>query len=1211
MQSSRSTSLSLPYLAALILSILTLPAISRAAAPDRIVTTPVSGRTVTLARSVHPKVQPQYDRGPLDPSRQLSSMSLVISPSPSQQQALDLLLAQQQDPKSPNYHKWLTPQQYADRFGLSQNDLNKITTWLKSQGFQIVSVAGGRNFIAFSGSVYQAERAFATEIHSFKVDGEEHFANSTPINIPSALSGVVTGVMGLHNFLPRPATRKRGAAAATNPRGNYYDAGFLFPNFLAPDDIATIYDIAPLYGASPAIDGTGQKLAIIGQTDVYQADINDFRSAFGLSTISCTTNSSDVITACSDPHFQYVLIQGPDPGAVSTCGDLSEADLDIEWSGAVARNAQIVYVNSPVTFSSDCSEISSGGGVNAALVAAINPPSGPPLAPVVSLSYGYCEIGAADLETYLKQGNAEGVTILNSSGDVGAAACDYNPPNNNQPFSPAVYGLAVSYPASSPEVTAVGGTAISLADDSYPNPSPYWSTTLGTNGGTAQSYIPELGWNDDVELSQFCQADSSRQFCQQGGNPAVGGWVPLTSTATAAQVQNDIWLSIGGGGASNCWYRNGNACLGAGAGPGGGGFAQPQYQQGLSVPNAPASVRYVPDVSLLASPDFPGYIFCTAQSEFVNGGNSDSTCASGITGALNNGTYVSVVGGTSVSTPVFAGIVTLLNQYVVENRLQTTPGLANINHNLYKIAAQSGNQSFHQVKNGNNLVYCQKGTPSGQPSGIQCPANGVFGYQASDVDAPTGYNLVTGLGSVDANALFADWASSLSPNFTIAVTPTSTLAGHNVTWNGTLTSVDGYSATVTLSCGAGAPSTCTISPSSLTPTSGAGAPFTVTVGSNTPGTYTFNIIGTDNTITNNLPETLTVNQDFTLATTLTDPPAANPGQSTWTTMQITPPGGSTFTFKVTYACSGLPAGATCSFFQPSIGAGGSAQAVTVTVQTAGPYSGSTGGIRRGQMIRKLTGQKHEPWVPLSLPLASIVMLGLAGGSIKRRYKIGAFAVALVLTALLIACGGGSGSSTPPATTVSPSTAQVQLGATQQFTASTAVSWSLSSGAPGSISIGGLYTAPTTGTTPASFTVTATPTGSGTAGTASVTIPSVGVTVSPSTVDTLYPNQSGAPAQQQQFTANVSNDSNNTAVTWAVIGGSANGTVDSNGLYTAPSTLPSPASVSVVATSTADTSKSGSATVNLGTPTPAGMYRVTVTVTEGTLQKTTTFNLTVN
>jgi len=838
-----------------------------------------------------------------------------MAPSSTQQKALDQLLAQQQNRTSPNYHKWLTPPQFADRFGLSQNDLNKVTAWLKSGGFEILSVGGGRNSVSFSGTAAQVQRAFATELHNYKVNREEHFANSTPLMIPTALNGIVSSVMGLHSFLPRPASQKRSFSAQRNSSPDYYDGTYVFPNFLAPGDIATIYNIPS------SLDGTGQKLAIVGQTDVYLADINDFRTGFGLNQITgCTTNVNGVVTAtapgCNTTYFQYVLVAGSsDPGNTYPCGDVGEADLDIEWSGAVARNAQVVFVNAPVTYDSNCNFIS-GGGVNASLNAVINPPSGPALAPVVSMSYGACEAQAGDLETLLQQGNAEGVTIVNSSGDAGAATCDRNPPNNSQPFSPAVNGLAVSYPASSPEVTGVGGTAISLTDDSYPNPSPFWSTSIGANGGTAVQYIPELAWNDDVAWQQYCQAPvSGDPFCSQGNNPPVHGWVPLTTMATAAQVQEDIWTSIGGGGASNCFTENGNVCQA--------GFPQPTWQQGLSVPSAPAGVRYVPDVSLFASPNFPGYVFCTAQNP---PSNSASTCVSGIFTAVDF--YQSLVGGTSASSPVFAGIVALLNQYVVTNGFQSIPGLGNVNPDLYYIAANNPG-AFNQVKSGTNVVYCQPGTPSIQPMAVRCPAGGSIGYNASNADAATGYNLVTGLGSVNVNPLALAWGELFTPTTTSLSPPTTTVSlGASVTLTATVTpssatgkvTFHNNGSTTAIGSAAVSSGTATFTTSALP------------VGTNSiVGTY-----GGINGPSSSSPVTVTVVQpDFTLTAGNPVPSSIPAGQSAVVTLTITPvnaSSGMTINFSDSTGCAGLPTNGTCKFNPTSVN-GGSPSTVQLTIST--------------------------------------------------------------------------------------------------------------------------------------------------------------------------------------------------------------------------------------------------------------------------------------
>jgi subtilase family serine protease len=760
-----------------------LSSLSYAAAPDRISGALTGGQTVPLRGNVHHKALPQYDQGPADPSLRLGYMTLLTVPSPSQQKALNQLLAEQQDRNSPNYHKWLTAEQWADRFGLSHGDVQKLTEWLKSQGFTVQSVAHGRNWITFGGTAAQVQNAFGIEMHRYKVDGEMHVANATPPRIPAALSGIVTGVRGLDDFYLKPHVVKN-VRAALAARPNYYDPIFPLPspqNFLAPGDIATMYDINALYKATPtAIDGTGEKLVIAGQTDIYLADVNYFRGAFGLSQITgCSSNSSTgvVIAPCNATNFQYVLLlpTGFSDPLTPSLGDLTEADLDIEWSGAVARNAQIIYVNAPAFYSG--STYLGGGVWNAWYYAVDN--QGTLGETVISLSYGNCEFNDNNVltstgqpgpdEVELMKANSEGITFLNSSGDSGAAECDSSTNTSTSPANLAVGGIAVSYPASSPEVTGVGGTALTFPAGLL---SPYWGTTNGGDGGSAQNApLPETAWNDDEELAT-----------------AYGG--------TAASIQSSYAIVSTGGGPSNCAQQtsDNSNCVS--------GFGRPGWQN-VTI-SGQASTRFSPDVSLAGSPNFPGYIFCTPQSAWISGStNSASTCASGIPAALSltdssNNPAPSLVGGTSASTPAMAGIVILLNQYLGAH------GLGNINPTLYGLAATPSLGVFHPVTTGNNNVYCEVGQPVAPwPTALQCPSAGVFGYSATAFDATTSYNVVTGLGSVDANNLVLKWNSApASPDFTLAPI----LSTLQVTQGGTVNATinvqlaSGFTGMITFSC---------------------------------------------------------------------------------------------------------------------------------------------------------------------------------------------------------------------------------------------------------------------------------------------------------------------------------------------------------------------------------------------------------------------------
>jgi uncharacterized protein (TIGR03437 family) len=394
---------------------------------------------LTLRGDIHPKARAEYDQGRVSPAMQLSFAALTLGPSEAQRADLERLLADQQTPGSPNYHRWLTPEEFGQRFGPSDSDVAQVTAWLQNQGVTVSYVARGRGWIAFDATAAEAESAFRTEIHNYLVNGELHFANATDPSIPSALAGVVTGVR-LHDFRPHARPIRNSIPDYTSSTsGNHY---------VAPGDLATIYDISPLYNAG--IDGTGQKIAIAGQSNITISNVNQFRSRFGLSP--------------NEP--QLTLVPGSrNPGIVS--GDSDESYLDIEWTGAVARNAQIIYVYSTDVYVSEQYIVDQN------------------LAPVLSESYGLCEpetfrSDATAMRTLAQQANAQGMTWFGPSGDSGAADC-----NNSQ--NP---GLAVDIPASIPEVTGVGGTQFQEDNNGY------WNATSDANGASARSYIPEAAWND-------------------------------------------------------------------------------------------------------------------------------------------------------------------------------------------------------------------------------------------------------------------------------------------------------------------------------------------------------------------------------------------------------------------------------------------------------------------------------------------------------------------------------------------------------------------------------------------------------------------------------------------------------------------------------------------------------------------------------------------
>jgi len=584
--------------------------ISAQAATDRIITPIDSARPVTLKSQVRPGAEPSNDLGPAAADLALNNLTLRLQLSP----AVESFLADQQNPASPNYHRWLTPEQFADRFGASTSDIAKLSAWLKSQGFTVNSAARGGAFVSFRGTAAQVSGSFHTEIHRYTVAGKQHYANATAPSIPEALSGIVASIGGLNDFHLSPLYVRNLEATPdyTSATGHHY---------LAPDDLATIYNIAPLYAAG--IDGTGLTIAVAGQTDINIADIAAFRTRFGLSA-----------------NLPQVVLAGDDPGV--SAADLPEADLDLEWSGAVARNATIIFVNSTDVITSVAYAIDNA------------------IAPIVSLSYGGCEQeNDPTLRSLAQQANAEGITWISPSGDSGAAGCDFTTPT---PL--ADKGLGVTFPASIPEITAIGGTTFNEGNE---GDATFWNTTNSTTGATALSYIPEVAWNDSAERNG---------------------------------------LAASGGGASLF-------------------FPKPAWQQGPGVPADGA--RDVPDIAFSASPDHDGYLVETS-----------------------GGLYV--FGGTSLGTPVFAGVVALLNQSLA------TAGLGNINPRIYALS-QAKTNVFHDVISGNNNEPCLVNSPN-------C-VNGTLGYSTGP-----GYDLVTGLGSLNVNNFVTEWNNGVASTTTLSTNPT-------------------------------------------------------------------------------------------------------------------------------------------------------------------------------------------------------------------------------------------------------------------------------------------------------------------------------------------------------------------------------------------------------------------------------------------------------
>jgi hypothetical protein len=439
---------------------------SQAAVQNRIAGAVDGGSRTPLSGTIMSRARRATDLGAAPAGKKLESMSLRFGMTSTQQAGLSQLLSDQLNPSSANYHQWLTPEQFGTRFGLSSADLAKVSAWLTSQGLTVTRTARSSTFISFSGTVAQVQQAFGTSIHSLSLNGEPHISNVTDPVLPSAIAGVVTSIVGLNDFKAKPHSRARNVSPTDQSQPLYTQTlNGVTSHYISPADFYTIYDENPLLTASTPINGTGVTIAVMGNTDLTSgnvlpdANIAQFRSAAGLPAINLKLQSA-------------IPAGGSDAGV--SASDIDEAHLDVEWSSAAAPGATILYVYSSNNIFADSLTYSIDNKV----------------APIITISYGLCESGwgTAMLSSYnslLAQANAQGQTVISSSGDAGATDCDVT--------GLATEGLNVDFPSSSPYVTSAGGTMFSGdVNDS----AQYWNSNNASNGGSAISYIPEQPWNE-------------------------------------------------------------------------------------------------------------------------------------------------------------------------------------------------------------------------------------------------------------------------------------------------------------------------------------------------------------------------------------------------------------------------------------------------------------------------------------------------------------------------------------------------------------------------------------------------------------------------------------------------------------------------------------------------------------------------------------------
>ena len=740
---------------------------------------PAGAALAPLSGNVHRFAHRGLDAGEAPDATRVHGLDLVLAKTPAQQKALDQLIAAQQDPKSSQYHQWLSPAEFGRRFGASDAAIAALSQWLKSFGLEVGEVPASRAHLPFFGSKAQVEAAFHTQIHLIDVQGERHYANVSDPMVPASLQPLIRSVRGLNDFNPKPGVKPSGRAARPAPGAalpgsarvlphpnTYYGGQGQYPGYVGPSDFAVIYNLKPLYQDS--ITGAGVTVAIAAQSDIDASVLTSYWSAFGVAGSSFGLPAQSFTSMPVPPGDG-----GSDPGKTQN-GNEDEAYLDTEIVGALAPGATLVLVR------------------DASAVTAAQYVIDQNLAAVLNISFGTCESELSSDNTTVssmyQQAVSEGITITVASSDAGAAACTAESDIGN-PGDVNSTGFAVNGLASTPYDLAVGGT------DFNPNTeTSYWN--VANQPGTfesAVSHIPEMVWNDSCAnpvISGYYGYPDPIVFC----NTAMLG------TGAGAFGNPFILISGSGGGLSSCTTSdNSGNCTG--------GYAQPSWQANVAgIGNF--SARALPDVSMIAT----RWLVCSYEITTCNPANEPSFPP------VSTDT-ITVLEGTSAAAPAVAAIVAMLDQsQITAASADGRQGL--INPKLYQIAgseyASAATQStcsadhgaitstacvFYDIISGSNAQPCDVSTYASSALGSlpasTCANESNTSYQTGimeisgnqDYAAAAGFDIATGIGSINAAGLVGAFQTSAPPTGLSATAAGTTV---KLAWNADAAATQGF-----------------------------------------------------------------------------------------------------------------------------------------------------------------------------------------------------------------------------------------------------------------------------------------------------------------------------------------------------------------------------------------------------------------------------------
>jgi hypothetical protein len=961
-----------------LLVLITCLATLASAQPGNLVQTPVDPGNRVPLKNHHPAwASAQNDAGAVPGDLALERLTITLNRTPQQEAAFRQFIADQQNPQSKNYHHWLTPVEIGQRFGVSDHDIKAVKAWLESRNLTVDSISNSRVRIAFSGTAASVGSAFGSEMRYFTVRTEKRISIANEAQIPAALSSVIKSVNGLYTMrlYPQHVIQQD---IHLSPEGSF-TCGGVPCYFIFPGDFATIYNIV---GVPSGVDGSGQKIAIIGRSQVCTSDITGFASIAavtinGPNLVVPSTGSAPATAACTG----------------TTLGDQQEATLDVTRAGSVAQGATIDLVASGGSATAD--------GVDVAAQYVVDTPSIG--ASIMSISFGGCEAdfgntGVTFYDGVFQEAAAQGISAFVSSGDSGAAGCDpsFNPPPPAQQLSPNAL-CASSY------ATCVGGTE--FADKA--NPGLYWGTN-GTGFSSALSYIPEGAWNEPGSTSPFIVAATGGGVSGFIATPSWQTGTGVPGARTGRYTPDVAFSSAGHDGYFACLAANGACSLQTGTGvaifsgtsaaaPDMAGIAALLNQSRGSAQGLLNPTLY----GLAATPANGVFHDVTVASSAVSG------CAVTIPSMCNN------------STPVPAGINPGFSGYLVTAGYDEATGLGSLNvGNLlssWPAATQTALQSSASpVVPGTSVTFtatvtASSGTPTGNVTFMDggtalsttALSSGSAAFTTSSL--AFGFHAITAVYAGNALAFATSTSQPLQQaigtlsQISLQTSAPQVAAGTSVT----------FTANVTPQSGSGAPTgsvvfmdgTTSLGSGTLTNGTAVLSNSALTAGSHSitavyQGDSTF--LQSTSSVVSQLVVSISV-----AATASSVPVVAGGNGNLSVTITPTP---ASFSPTVSVTCTGAPSESTCTVGTPTTSGG--VRTFPISITTTAPHS-----------LRQVTPMGAFVPLGLLLPLGGVF---LAASGKRTRRTLGWLGLTLVLTmsTLWLSACGGSGQKdpgTPPGT----------------------------------------------------------------------------------------------------------------------------------------------------------------------------------------------------